>query len=165
MREPEKPGTEAHFRRGRYIALDAGYGDSAWDYSRLDIRGDLENIPLLHDSVDCILCMVVLEHTQNPRQVIREFARILKPEGTLVMVVPFLWEEHQAPHDYFRFTRYGVHCLFESSSLRLGSGKPDRRLLLGMCPPFGWSPEFLSGRMALDSVWAFGAIFRFACSP
>ena len=115
---------KVHFKRGRYIALDAGYGDSSWDYSQLDIRGDLESVPLLHDSVDCILCMVVLEHTRNPRQVIHEFARILKPEGTLVMVVPFLWEEHQVPHDYFRFTRYGVHCLFESSSLRLDRVSP-----------------------------------------
>jgi len=109
----------AHFRRGRYVALDVGYGDSAWDYSRLDILGNLENIPLRHNSVDCILCMVVLEHTRNPRQVIHEFARILKSGGSLVMVVPFLWEEHQAPHDYFRFTRYGVHHLFESSPFRL----------------------------------------------
>jgi SAM-dependent methyltransferase len=108
-----------YFRRGRYVALDSGSGDSAWDYSRLDIRGDLESIPLRTDSVDYILCMVVLEHTRNPRQVLLEFARVLKPEGVLVMLVPFLWEEHQAPHDYFRFTQYGVRLLFESSPFRL----------------------------------------------
>jgi SAM-dependent methyltransferase len=113
-----------HFKQGCYIALDAGYGDSAWDYSRLDIRADLEHIPLSRGSVDCILCMVVLEHTQNPGRVICEFARILKPEGKLVMVVPFLWEEHQAPHDYYRFTRYGVRSLFESTPLRLDLVNP-----------------------------------------
>ena len=110
---------KAHFKRGRYIALDTGYGDSSWDYSGLDVRGDLENIPLLQDSADCILCMVVLEHTRDPGQVVREFARVLKPGGSLLMVVPFLWEEHQIPHDYFRFTRYGVRRLFEPSPLRL----------------------------------------------
>jgi SAM-dependent methyltransferase len=108
-----------YFKQGRYIAMDAGCGDAAWDYSGLDIRGDLERIPLRDSSVDCILCMVVLEHTRDPRQVLLEFARVLKEGGTLVMVVPFLWEEHQAPNDYFRFTRYGVRSLFESSSLRL----------------------------------------------
>jgi SAM-dependent methyltransferase len=107
------------FKRGRYIALDSGYGDSSWDYSRIDIRGDLENLPLRGASVNCIVCMVVLEHTRNPRQVLVEFARVLKPGGMLVMVVPFLWEEHQIPHDYFRFTRYGIRLLFESSSFRL----------------------------------------------
>ena len=108
-----------NFKQARYIALDAGYGDSSWNYSKLDIRGDLEKIPLLGASVDCVLCMVVLEHTRNPREVLLEFARVLKPGGLLVMVVPFLWEEHQAPHDYFRFTRYGVRLLFESSPFRL----------------------------------------------
>jgi SAM-dependent methyltransferase len=114
----------AYFKRGRYLALDAGYGDSAWDYSKLDIRGDLAEIPLRNSSVDCVLCMVVLEHTRNPRDVLHEFARILKTGGTLIMVVPFLWEEHQIPHDYFRFTRYGVRCLFESSPFRLDLVNP-----------------------------------------
>jgi SAM-dependent methyltransferase len=113
-----------YFRRGRYVALDSGYGDSGWDYSRLDVRGDLESIPLRSESVDYILCMVVLEHTRNPHQVLLEFARVLKPEGVLVMVVPFLWEEHQAPHDYFRFTQYGVRSLFESSPLHLTLTEP-----------------------------------------
>jgi SAM-dependent methyltransferase len=108
-----------YFERGRYLALDAGYGDATWDYSGLDIRGDLDNIPLRDSSVECILCMVVLEHTRNPRQVLLEFARVLKKGGTLVMIVPFLWEEHQAPHDYFRFTRYGVRSIFESLPFRL----------------------------------------------
>jgi SAM-dependent methyltransferase len=114
----------AYFKRGRYIALDAGYGDSSWDYSKLDIRGDLAKIPLRNSSMDCILCIVVLEHTRNPRDVLLEFARILKPGGTLIMVVPFLWEEHQIPHDYFRFTRYGVRYLFESSPFCLDRVNP-----------------------------------------
>jgi SAM-dependent methyltransferase len=115
---------KVYFKRGRYIALDAGYGDSAWDYSKLDIRGDLTAIPLRNSSVDYILCMVVLEHTRNPRKVLLEFARVLKSGGTLIMVVPFLWEEHQIPHDYFRFTRYGVRALFESSPFCLDQVNP-----------------------------------------
>ncbi len=110
---------KALFRRGTYIALDIGTGDPKWDYSHLDVCGDLHSIPLRDRSVDRILCMVVLEHTRNPRLVLQEFARILKPGGHLQMVVPFLWEEHQQPHDYFRFTRYGVQLLFESLPLEL----------------------------------------------
>jgi SAM-dependent methyltransferase len=133
-----------YFKRARYIALDAGHGDSGWDYSKLDICGDLSNIPLRNESVDCILCMVVLEHTPNPRKVLLEFARILKPGGTLTMIVPFLWEEHQVPHDYFRFTRYGVRSLFESIAFRLDLVSPiggffwlcARRILFPFLAPF-----------------------------
>jgi SAM-dependent methyltransferase len=115
---------KACFKQGRYIALDAGYGNDAWDYSGLDICGDVENLPLRDGSVDCIICMVVLEHTRMPRQVLFEFARVLKPNGTLLMVVPFLWEEHQLPRDYFRFTRQGVRILFDSLPLQLDLVSP-----------------------------------------
>ncbi|MFH1572991.1 MAG: methyltransferase domain-containing protein, partial [Acidobacteriota bacterium] len=102
-----------YFPRGLYLALDAGWGNPSWDYSRLDIRGALESIPLRDGTVDRVLCMVVLEHTRHPERVLAEFARVLKGGGNLTMVVPFLWEEHQAPHDYFRFTRYGIRALME----------------------------------------------------
>ena len=113
------------FRRGRYIALDAGSGDPAWDYSNLDIRGHLESIPLRARSVDHILCLVVLEHTRDPRCVLAEFSRVLKPGGTLVMIVPFLWEEHQPPHDYFRFTRHGIRLLLTRAGLEVISIEPQ----------------------------------------
>jgi len=117
-------GHRKYFARGRYVALDRGTGDPEWNYSGLDIRGDLEQLPLRSGSVDCILCMVVLEHTKNPRQVLVEFARALKEGGTLRLVVPFLWEEHQTPHDYFRFTRYGVAILFDSLPLGIELLRP-----------------------------------------
>jgi len=112
------------FARGCYVALDSGTGDRAWDYSRLDIQGDLERLPLKPGTVDRVLCMVVLEHTRNPRQVLSEFVRVLKPGGVLHMVVPLLWEEHQAPHDYWRFTRYGVRLLADGLPLRIELLRP-----------------------------------------
>jgi len=119
-----------YFSRGHYIGLDSGVGDPGWDYSGLDIRGSLEAIPLASGSVDCVLCMVVLEHTPNPRLVLQEFARILKPGGSAFLVIPFLWEEHQAPHDYLRFTRHGA-CL-------LLAGLPFRVDLLSPIGGFFW---------------------------
>ena len=114
----------ACFAHGRYLAVDAGSGDPRWDYSRLDILADLERLPLRSRSVRSILCMVVLEHTRNPRIVCAEFARVLDSGGSLHMVVPFLWEEHQAPNDFFRFTQYGVRLLFDGLPLRLTCLQP-----------------------------------------
>jgi SAM-dependent methyltransferase len=107
------------FERGRYIALDRGTGDPSWDYSCLDVIGDIETLPFRKNSVDCVLCMVVLEHTRNPGQVLKEFARVLKTDGKVYLVVPFLWEEHQIPNDYFRFTRYGIRSLFDGLPFRI----------------------------------------------
>lgn len=115
---------KAYFTRGRYVALDSGRGDPAWDYSRLDVCADLESLPFRGGSLDRILCMVVLEHTPHPHQVTAEFARVLRAGGELFLVLPFLWEEHQAPHDYFRFTRYGVQSLMQDLPLTVGLLEP-----------------------------------------
>lgn len=113
-----------YFRTGRYVALDRGHGEPAWDYSNLDVVGDLELLPMRPSSVSHIVCMVVLEHTRRPATVLSEFSRVLRPGGQLRMVVPFHWEEHQAPNDYFRFTRYGVKLLFEGLPFTVDSVEP-----------------------------------------
>jgi hypothetical protein len=47
----------------------------------------------------------------EPGRVLREIARVLAPGGSLLLIVPQEWEVHQAPHDYYRYTRYGVRYL------------------------------------------------------
>jgi hypothetical protein len=36
--------------------------------------------------------------------VIDEIKRVLKPEGAVEVQVPFIWEYHPYPEDYFRFS-------------------------------------------------------------
>jgi SAM-dependent methyltransferase len=96
------------FRAHRYLALDSSIGDKTWDYSRLDVIGDLEHIPLPPGMFDAVISIVVLEHTREPQRVVEEMARIIRPGGRLFLVVPNQWEVHQAPNDFFRFTQYGV---------------------------------------------------------
>ncbi len=107
------------FAAHRYLALDNAVGDAAWNYSRLDLRGDLESLPLAAATFDAALSVVVLEHTREPMKVLREIARVLRPGGRLFLVVPQEWEVHQAPHDYFRYTRYGLDHLLAGSGFRV----------------------------------------------
>lgn len=108
-----------YFERQRYLALDNGVGDSAWDYSRLDMVGDLLDLPLGEASCDALLNVVVLEHTPDPYRVVRELGRVLRSGGRMLMVVPLIWEVHQAPHDYFRFTRYGLERMLGAAGLEV----------------------------------------------
>ena len=107
------------FARHRYLALDNTVGDPSWDYSHLHLLGDLEQLPLETAAFDAAISVVVLEHTREPQCVLRETGRVLRPGGLLLLVVPQEWEVHQAPHDYFRFTRYGVEYLLQCSGLRV----------------------------------------------
>jgi ubiquinone/menaquinone biosynthesis C-methylase UbiE len=56
-----------------------------------------------------------MEHLREPQTMLNEAYRILKPGGTMVMQVPFMWWVHEAPFDFFRFTRYGLQYMFEKA--------------------------------------------------
>jgi SAM-dependent methyltransferase len=103
------------FKPHRYVALDLAVGDAAWDYSRLDVLGDLEQLPLASGTFDAVVNIVTLEHVRRPQQVLDELARVLKPGGRLLLAAPMEWEVHQAPHDYFRYTRHGLEYLLHSA--------------------------------------------------
>lgn len=65
---------------------------------------------------DTAVCLEVLEHIPEPRKVLVDIERILKPGGTLILSVPHLSRIHEAPTDYYRYTEYGlVHLLNESN--------------------------------------------------
>jgi len=104
-----------YFSGKRYVAVDLGVGDPEWDYRRLDAIANLTALPFRADSFDACLNIVTLEHIPEPLQALLEIARVLRPGGRLLIAVPHQWEIHQAPHDYFRFTRYGIGRLLEQA--------------------------------------------------
>lgn len=107
-----------HFGRQRYLGVDLGIGDSDWNYRELDVISDLQALPLRDACCDAVVNIVTLEHVQEPGRVVCELARCLRPGGKLLLVVPHEWEEHQQPHDYFRYTRYGVAYLLGKAGLQ-----------------------------------------------
>ena len=104
---------KAQFASHRYCGLDLGIGDAGWDYSRLDVIGDLARLPFRDASFDACLNVVTLEHVRDPGQVVCELGRVLRPGAAILLIAPHEWEEHQQPHDYYRYTRYGLHYLLE----------------------------------------------------
>jgi SAM-dependent methyltransferase len=103
------------FKQHAYIAVDAAWGDDDWDYSQLDIICDLEQLPFSENTFDAVICAQVLEHVKEPQRVIVETFKTLKPGGIIYLSAPQGWGIHQRPHDYFRYTNYGLQYLFEKS--------------------------------------------------
>jgi SAM-dependent methyltransferase len=84
--------------------------------SELDFIGDVEDMKAVPDrDIDTLLCSEVLEHVAHPDKAVSEFARIVKPGGTLLLTVPFLARLHEEPHDYFRYSRHGLRRLLEEA--------------------------------------------------
>jgi SAM-dependent methyltransferase len=94
----------------RYFGLD--YPETAaWYQTRPDVFGDAENLPFAAHSANTILMLDVLEHVPHPGRALSEAHRCLEENGSLVLIVPFLYPIHDAPHDYQRWSIYGLKKL------------------------------------------------------
>ena len=71
------------------------------------------DIPVADGFFDAIFCNAVLEHVENPVQVMAEFRRVCRPGGYLYLCVPFMQPEHKDPGDYQRYTVDGLRRLME----------------------------------------------------
>ena len=101
----------------QYVSQDfsqyTGAGDNVglqtgtWDTSRIDIVSDISNIPEPDQSFDAILCTEVLEHLPEPVLALKEFRRLLRPGGQLILTAPFSSLTHFSPYHFATgFNRY-----------------------------------------------------------
>lgn len=86
----------------------------------LDYEVDLNNeIPLESNQFDTIIATDVLEHIARPKLLMAEIARLLKPNGKVIIAVPFFYHLHEKPYDYFRYTEFALRMFCEENSLAL----------------------------------------------
>ncbi len=117
--------------------LDAGAGEgnyreyfttqrytSAWIWASVMRRGTIRGsmwlailtaLPFAPATFDASLNVVTLEHVREPARVLTQIACALAPGGRFLLIAPHEWEEHQQPHDYFRYTRYGLDYLLRQA--------------------------------------------------
>lgn len=74
-----------------------------------------EPLPIAEAVADNVVSFQVLEHLSAPQVMLGEAHRILKQGGSLFLAVPFQWAVHEAPWDYYRFTRYGLEHLLKNA--------------------------------------------------
>lgn len=118
---------EKWFPSGSYIGVDIEDRGRPVSMKAPDFFYDAKRLPFEDGSLNGALCTQVLEHVPNPEALLSEICRVLKPGGVLILSAPFLWEEHEEPYDFFRFTSFGFRELlmrsrFETVSVQKTSG-------------------------------------------
>jgi SAM-dependent methyltransferase len=84
-----------------------------------DVVGSVLALPFRDSAVDGIMCNEVLEHVPEPSAALDEIRRVLRPGGLAYITVPQAWGLHYEPHDYYRYTPYGLRYLLEKSYFEL----------------------------------------------
>ncbi len=102
------------FKHARYVTTD--WAQSLHPGARVaDVVAPADALPLDDASFGLVLCTQVLEHVPEPSRVVDECFRVLEPGGKLALTVPLLWELHELPHDYYRYTEPAVRYLLDKA--------------------------------------------------
>lgn len=88
------------------------------DY-KIDVLANAKKLPFKDRTFDIALLIQVLEHVDSPNQVIKEAARVLKPNGILIISVPFFYPLHDMPYDWGRYTSSALKSSVEQADLKI----------------------------------------------
>lgn len=80
---------------------------------------DLKNIPVEDCRFDFIFFNQVMEHLPDPKLVLLELNRVLKPGGKMIYTGPLFYEEHEIPFDFYRYTQFGLKELFSKTGFHI----------------------------------------------
>lgn len=121
------------------LTLDIGCGNKPYEYLYdvskyigLDLKTSIHNvqtfadifydgkhIPVKDNTIDSIVCNQVFEHVFEPDKFLAEINRVLKNNGILLISLPFVWDEHEQPYDYARYSSFGIKFLLEKHGFNI----------------------------------------------
>ena len=96
------------FSVSEYIGVDYENVGHPHENEQIDVFYDGKSLPFENGHFDSILCSEVFEHIFNLEEILPELNRVLKTGGTMLITCPFVWNEHEIPHDYARYTRFAL---------------------------------------------------------
>jgi len=125
----------------------------------VDVVGDAHDLPFSDNEFEVILCTEVLEHLHSPQIAINEMRRILKKGGTLILTTRFIYPIHDAPHDYFRYTKYGLkHLLSQWKILELEEETDTMGAFAVLLQTIALKSKLRGGRL-MRGIFFFAAYF------
>lgn len=88
------------------------------------VNGDGCAMTLPSASYDTVLNLQVLEHVFEPIKMVNEIARVLKPGGKAIFLIPTTSTMHLAPHYHGNFSRFWIDEAMQRAGLEIVELKP-----------------------------------------
>lgn len=102
-----------------YVGLDIETSGHSHEGEDIDVFYDGRTIPFDNDSFDSVFTSEVFEHVFNLPEVLKELHRVLRPGGHMLMTLPFVWEEHEVPYDFARYTSFAIEHLMKEAGFEI----------------------------------------------
>jgi SAM-dependent methyltransferase len=149
------------FKGAKYLGIDVEVSGREIYLKQPDLFYDGINIPFENEKFDLVFCTQVLEHVSDPFSLIREMNRVLKPNGKLIISLPFSWQEHEEPYDFFRFSSFGISHLLNMSGFKIEKLKKDSGAIDTLTTLF----IVYLGNNLVPKIYGFSKLFTLLCFP
>jgi len=113
-----KPYQKFFVNSTEYIGLEIDTPENR-NHKKADYFYDGKSFPFENGSFDSILTSQVFEHVFNPDEFLKEVNKVLKTQGVLLLTVPFVWDEHEQPFDYARYSSFGLRHILEKHGFEI----------------------------------------------
>jgi ubiquinone/menaquinone biosynthesis C-methylase UbiE len=128
-----KPYESLFLNAKSYVGVDIEVSGHSHADSKVDFFYDGKRLPFSDNSFESVVCFEVLEHVFNIDEVLSEISRVLKPNGCLLVTVPFAWDEHEIPYDFARYTSFGISNVLERNGFKILELKKSTTSFLAIC--------------------------------
>lgn len=137
----------------KYIGIDiAGQGQ---------VRASGEALPFGDAVFDSAICLQTLEHVKEPKQLLIEAYRVLRPDGRLLLTTPFMWGIHSEPCDFYRYTPYGLTYLANAAGFVVEKIEADSGFWLVMALRLNYYLSRLNMKLLNPVFWVMQRIGSF----
>jgi len=114
-----KPYKELFVNVDEYIGIDIENEGHSHTDEDIDVFYDGKKLPFSNETFNSAFCSEVLEHVFNIDEILAELHRVLKPDAKALFTVPFVWDEHEQPNDFGRYTSFGITHKLEKSGFEV----------------------------------------------
>jgi SAM-dependent methyltransferase len=156
----DKPYEDLFKNVTKYEGLEIS--SSVHTLTKADFNYDGTTLPFNNETYDSIFLSEVLEHVFNPDELLKEINRVMSPNAKLLITVPFVWDEHEQPYDFARYSSFGLHHILKKNGFEIEVSEKS-------CTNIGVLFQLLNGYLyKVTYSWNIAfriAIFAILCFP
>ena len=128
-----KPYESLFLKAENYIGVDIEESGHNHNNSKVDSFYDGKKLNFDDNYFDSAVCLEVFEHIFNLDEVLLEIKRVVKPQGKILVSIPFAWDEHEKPYDFARYTSFGIKHIIEKNGFEIIYLKKTTTYFLAVC--------------------------------
>lgn len=110
---------KSFFSYEEYVGVDIENPGHPHTNENVDVFFDGKTLPFKDETFDSCFSTEVFEHVFEIDQTLAEIKRVLKTNGLIIVTTPFVWDEHEAPYDFCRYTSFGLKNVFERNGFEI----------------------------------------------